>query len=84
MYKLTTDDIESQTPEITEPLHELARKGARKMILAALELEVDQYVQALHHLTVLTRLAVELWRPCPSKEQAQAGHPSSLLVADGL
>jgi transposase-like protein len=50
MYKLTTDDIESQTPEITEPLHELARKGARKMILAALELEVDQYVQALHHL----------------------------------
>jgi transposase-like protein len=50
MFKLTTDDIESQTPEITESLHELARQGARRMILAALELEVEQYIQALSHL----------------------------------
>ena len=50
MFKLTTDDIESQTPEITEPLYELARQGARWMILAALELEVEQHVQALCHL----------------------------------
>jgi putative transposase len=50
MFKLTTNDIEVQTPEITESLDELARKGARRMIAAALELEAEQYVQALRHL----------------------------------
>jgi len=35
-------------------------------------------------VTVLTRLTVGLWRPCPSREQARAGRQSSLLVADGL
>ena len=50
MIKLTTNDIEGQTSEITESLDELARQGARRMIAAALELETEQYVQALHHL----------------------------------
>jgi transposase-like protein len=50
MIKLTTNDIEVQTSEITESLDELARKGARRMIAAALELEAEQYVQALRHL----------------------------------
>ena len=52
MFKLTTNDIEGQTSEITESLDELARKGARRMIAAALELEAEQYVQALRHLRV--------------------------------
>lgn len=50
MFKLTTNDTEGQTPEIQQSLHELARQGARRMILAALELEVQQYVQALRHV----------------------------------
>jgi hypothetical protein len=50
MLKRATNDIEGQTPGITQSLDELARTAARRMILAALELEVEQYVQALHHL----------------------------------
>ena len=50
MIKLTTDDITGQPPEITESLDELARQGAKRMIAAALELEVEQYIQALRHL----------------------------------
>jgi putative transposase len=50
MFKLTTDDAEGQTPEITQTLDELAREGARRMIAAALEAEVAQYVEALRHL----------------------------------
>ncbi|MGB6910358.1 MAG: IS256 family transposase [Methyloceanibacter sp.] len=50
MYKLTTDDAEGKTPEIIQSLDELAREGARRMILEALELEVEQYVQALREL----------------------------------
>jgi putative transposase len=50
MFKLTTDAIEGEAPEITQSLDELAREGARRMILAALELEVEQYVQELRHL----------------------------------
>lgn len=50
MFKLTTNDIEGQTSEITDSLDELARKGARRMIAAALELEAEQYIQALRHL----------------------------------
>lgn len=41
MYKLTTNEAEEQAPEITQSLDELAREGARRMILAPLELEVD-------------------------------------------
>lgn len=48
MFKLTTNDAEA--PEIAQSLDELARQGARRMIAAALELEVEQYVQALRHL----------------------------------
>jgi len=50
MYKITTDDTEGKVLEITQSLDELAREGARRMILAALELEVEQYVQELRHL----------------------------------
>jgi len=49
MFKLTTDDTEGQTPEITQSLDELAREGARRMIAAALEAEVAQYVEGLRH-----------------------------------
>jgi putative transposase len=49
MFKLTTDDTEGQTQEITQSLDELAREGARYMIAAALEAEVAQYVEALRH-----------------------------------
>ena len=48
MFKLTTNDIEA--PEIAQSLDGLARQGARRMIAAALELEVEEYVQALRHL----------------------------------
>jgi transposase-like protein len=50
MVKLTTNDVPGKAPEITQTLDELAREGARRMILAALELEVEQYVQTLRGL----------------------------------
>jgi transposase-like protein len=50
MDKSTTIEGQEQIPEITQSLDELAREGARRMILAALELEVDQYVEKLRHL----------------------------------
>ncbi len=50
MYKGTTVESREQIPEITQSLDELAREGARRMILAALELEVEQYVEQLRHL----------------------------------
>jgi transposase-like protein len=50
MLKLTTDDAEGQTPEITQTLDELVREGARRMIAVALEAEVEQYVEALRRL----------------------------------
>jgi transposase-like protein len=50
MYKSTTIEGQEQIPEITQSLDELAREGARRMILAALELEVEQYVEKLRHL----------------------------------
>jgi putative transposase len=49
MLKLTTNDAEGQTPEIAQTLDELAREGARRMIAAALEAEVEQYVETLRH-----------------------------------
>jgi len=39
---IARNDIEGKAPEITQSLDELAREGARRMILAALELEADQ------------------------------------------
>ena len=50
MDKSTTIENREQIPEITQTLDELAREGARRMILAALELEVEQYVETLRHL----------------------------------
>ena len=50
MFKLTTDDLEREPPEITRSLDELAREGARRMILAALDLEVEEYVQGLRQM----------------------------------
>ena len=50
MLKVTTDAAEGQTPEITQTLDELAREGACRMIAAALEAEVEQYVEALRHV----------------------------------
>jgi len=49
MYKITTDDVEGQAPEIVQSVDELAREGARQMILAALEQEVEQHLQSLRH-----------------------------------
>ena len=50
MDKSTTIESQDQIPEITQTLDELAREGARRMILAALELEVEQYLEKLRHL----------------------------------
>ena len=50
MDKSTTIENREQIPEIAQSLDELAREGARRMILAALELEVEQYVEKLRHL----------------------------------
>ena len=50
MDKVTTNEPPGQIPEITQSLDELAREGARRMILVALELEVEQYIQTLRHL----------------------------------
>jgi len=50
MLELTTCATEGQTSEIRDSLDDLAREGARRMIVAALELEVDQYIQQLRHL----------------------------------
>jgi putative transposase len=50
MYQLTTNDPESIAPEVRLSLDELAREGARRMIAAALELEVEEYVSKLRHL----------------------------------
>jgi transposase-like protein len=49
MYKSTTVENQEQIPEITQSLDELAREGARRMIMAALELEVEQYIEKLLH-----------------------------------
>lgn len=50
MKKITTNDAGSTAPKVRLSLDELAREGARRMILAALELEVEEYVSKLHHL----------------------------------
>ena len=47
MFKLTTDDTEGQTQEITTSLDELTREGARRMIAATPETEV---MLVRHHL----------------------------------
>jgi transposase-like protein len=50
MDKSTTNDIQGQIPQVVRSLDELAREGARRMIGAALELEVEEYIEKLRHL----------------------------------
>jgi len=50
MLKVSTDDRDGQAPGMQQSLDELAREGARRMIAAALELEVEEYVQSVRHL----------------------------------
>jgi len=50
MVKLTTDERRNTKPEERQMLDELAREGARRMIAAALELEVEEYISKLRHL----------------------------------
>lgn len=49
MFKLTISDAEERPTEIKQSSDELARQGARRLVLAAVKLEVEQYVQALRH-----------------------------------
>ena len=48
--ELITNDNAGTDPEITQSLDELAREGARRMIVAALDLEVEEYVSKMRHL----------------------------------
>lgn len=50
MLELITKDAEATAPEVTETLDELARVGARRMIVEALELEVEQHIQIMRRL----------------------------------
>jgi putative transposase len=50
MDKGTTNAIQGQIPQVVRSLDELAREGARRMIAAALELEVEEYTEKLRHL----------------------------------
>lgn len=43
----TTDALEGPAPEVKQTLDELAREGARRMLEAALQLEVEEYVTSL-------------------------------------
>jgi putative transposase len=45
MLELITNECEKTAPEVTQSLDELAREGARRMIAAALEAEVEEYLQ---------------------------------------
>jgi len=48
--ELITNDVAGTDPEIMQSLDELVREGAQRMIVAALELEVDEYVSKLRQL----------------------------------
>ena len=50
MNKGTTNAIQGQIPQVVRSLDDLAREGARRMIAAALELEVEEYIEQLRHL----------------------------------
>jgi len=47
MLELITNDAEGTAPEINQSLDDLAREGARRMIAAALDLEVEEYLKML-------------------------------------
>lgn len=50
MLELTTNETDGTAEEINQSLDELARQGARRMIAAALEAEVEEYLHKLSHL----------------------------------
>jgi putative transposase len=50
VLELITNDGEKTAPEIETTLDELARKGARRMIAEALELEIEEYIDRMRHL----------------------------------
>jgi transposase-like protein len=50
MFKITTNDANGKNPEISQSLDDLAREGARRMIAAALEVEVEEYLSRVRHL----------------------------------
>jgi len=50
MFKITTNDTNGKNPEISQSLDDLAKEGARRMIAAALELEVEEYLSKVRHL----------------------------------
>lgn len=50
MLKITTDDTNGTNPAISQSLDDLAREGARRMIVAALKLEVEEYLERTKHL----------------------------------
>ena len=50
MLELITNDPEGTSPEIKQSLDELVQTGARRMIAAALEAEVEDYLEKFRHL----------------------------------
>ena len=50
MLELITNEGEGTVQEVEQSLDELAREGARRMIAAALEAEVEDYLERLSHL----------------------------------
>jgi transposase-like protein len=47
MFEYITDSTDGPAPEVSQSLDELARDGARRMIEAALQREVEQYLERL-------------------------------------
>jgi len=47
MLEYTTDESDGTAPEVRQTLDEVAREGARRMIEAALQLEVAEYIEKL-------------------------------------
>ena len=55
----TTEGAQGNEPEVATALDELAREGARRMILAALEVEVEEYRQ--QHRDARDSTAMRWW-----------------------
>ena len=49
MLELTAETQEGTAPQMGQSLDELAREGARRMLMAALQAEADVYVESLRH-----------------------------------
>ena len=63
MSKLTPDSTEAHSPEVKQSLDELAREGACRMTVAALEAEVEAHLQKLHRLPDEQGHAMVVCRP---------------------